>query len=575
MSFNSRTARPAVDSPPLGFVAVLSPNADGAAKETLQAILPDLADGPYHRRVIPGMAMAVRDDNISIGLTSGDQCDVVLLGDLVSECVGPGEALSWAVSALSDGRYAQLSMCQGVFVLITLDWTRQIIKIAGDLLGIKPLYVAARNGVTILSDHAEAVVRLGGAQVDPLGLAGWFHFGAPLVNRTMFASVERIPPATVVEFDRRGRRDSCFWTPRIAEEPISTEDLMDGVYDDFAKSVSRLLAPYDSATSLLSGGFDSRLCLLTALRESKVPIDAVTTPCDDAERQVAAQVAAMSGVQCRVVTIKRAWWDEFDDMWFIHPDGFPSTKIMSDLCLAQFGGVGPFIDGSISAVAIRCKTGNPKDGPPPNEAVAREFVWKVHAQESSHTYFRRSAGDRLEGLGRRAADEQSDVIGWNSKFCLLWDMFTDERRHNSLNFLHYAHLAKSVQPFYDRALIERHLQYPQALSSHEFYRALLREKFPGAGGLPHNSDLPIGRQRLYEFSHALWREMPALIGFVHRHRDVLNTQWLLPRLSSYALGWRKYMYVVLALTRLLRLEEELNHCGVELDFDRLLSQLDG
>lgn len=572
MPMNSENSQTSVDVCPLGFVAVLSPNADSAAEDMLRRILPDLVDGPYQQRSLPGMAMAARDDNLSISLTSDGQRDVVLLGHLVSECVGPEHAVSWAVSAIIEGRYQQLSKCQGVFVLLVLDWTTRTIAVAGDLLGTKPLYVAVREGVTILSDRAEAAVRLGGAEVDPLGLAGWYHFCAPLVNRTLFDSVERLPPATVVHFDGRTKREERFWVPPIAEEPISPEDLMDGFCEEFSQSLSRLLAPYDSATSLLSGGFDSRLALLTALAENRWKLNAITTPYSDAEKQVVRQLASLTGIDCEEVHIKHDFWDEFDQMWFVHPDGFPTIKTMSYLCIARSGSAGPFIDGSISAVAIRCHSGNPKDGPPANEAAARAFVWKVHAHELPYMYFRPEAAHHLEHLGRQAADEQSDAIGWNSKFCLLWDMYGDERRLTSLNFLQFAHRACSVQPFYDRSLIERHLRHPQAMSSQEFYRALLKRRFPGPGALPHADETSKGPNTGYLFSRTLWREIPAVAAFVHRHRDSLNSRWILPRLGSYALGWRRHMYVVLALTRLLRLEQELSRYGLDLDFGSIFAR---
>ncbi len=570
MTMNGDTSQTAVEVCPLGFVAVLSPNADSTAEETLRRILPDLAAGPYHWRSIPGLAMAVRDDNISISLTSGNERDVVLLGHVVSECVGPDDALPWAVSAVAEGRYGELKRLQGVFALIVVDWAKRTVTVVSDLLGIQPFYLARREGVTILSDRAEAAPRLGGASIDALGMAGWLYFGIPLANRTLFESVERIAPASVTVFDAQSSRQEKFWTPTVAEEPISADDLADGVYHDFVDSLRRLLRPYKAGTVLLSGGFDSRFCLLTSLRETNISVDAVTVPYTRAERRIANELVDLTGIDCRRVKIKGSIWDEFESMWYRHPDGFSRWRNLSYLCITRLGKSGPFIDGSHSDVALRRSRAGPTHGRLVSEPEARKYVWSVSTHHNVESYFRSGPVVRFEQLARQAADEQSDAVGWNSKFCRQWNIQTDERRNIAFNYLQYAGIARSIQPFYDRALMERRLRYPNEMFTKDSYRAMLKRHFPGQGELPHSDDLPKGKETNYAFSRTLWRQLPSIMQFIHRHRDVLNCHWILPRIGEYALGRRRHMYVVLELMRFVKLEEELNRFGIEVDLRKVL-----
>jgi hypothetical protein len=352
---------------------------------------------------------------------------------------------------------------------------------------------------------------------------------------------------------------------------VETQELMDAVYGDFAASLQRLLRPYGHATVLLSGGFDSRLNLLTCLRQGSVALEAVTVPYDDAERLHVDQLAEMTGVPCRQIELSGSIWDAFDSIWYVHPDGFPITKNLTYLCAAARGTVAPFVDGSISSVAVRCLTADPPEGPPADLETARAFVWKAHAHWNPEMFFQPEIARGIAALGRQAADEQSEAVGWHSKFCLRWDTCQDERRFTPVNFLQYEHLAASVQPFYDRALIERRLRHPNRLFTKDFYHEMLRRQFPGPGSLPHSSDLPKGRDSTHVFSRALWRQVPEAMGFVRRYRDMLNARWLLPRLAAYGLGRTSQMYLLKGLLRLVMLERELNRNGLEMDFRRWLA----
>ena len=181
---------------------------------------------------------------------------------------------------------------------------------------------------------------------------------------------------------------------------------------------------------------------------------------------------------------------------------------------------------------------------------------------------------RLESIARQGADEQSSHLGWDSKFCLKWDMYFDERRFTPINFLQYASFAHSVHPFYDRAMMERRLKHPNKLFNKEFYHGMLRRRFPGPGGLPHSSDLPKGVDTVYTFSKALQRHLPELALFIGRNRYLFNMHWLIPRIFTYGVGWRKYMYVVLQLTRLMKMEQELKRQGIAQDLSELIFGLE-
>jgi hypothetical protein len=537
-------------------------DAKSRADEIIKNVSVCLGDGSRYERHEGGIALSVQSNNKMMTVKSSPGRDIILLGNIVSEQVAYEDVLGTVTEVIEDENYDALKQLQGVFVLLIIDWTLSRVVVISDLLGIRPFYNASQNGTVVLTDRAEVAAQIIGPKVDPVGLGTWLYFGAPLVQRSIFDDVHRLAPASVSFWEKANSRQVAYWTPEADEQEIDREELMDGLSEDFSASLSRLLAPYDSATSLLSGGFDSRFSLLTALRNGQENLKAITFPYTAAERQVVDDLVAATGIECKRIKVDGSLWDAFDSMWYRHPDGFPVTRNLTYLCVTSPEAEGPFIDGSIASVSAWCHSADPPDGPPATESAAREFVWKAHAKCCPTFCFNDIALQRLEELARQGANELSDVLGWDSKFCLKWDMYQDERRFTPVNFLQYADIAVSVQPFYGRALIERRLRHPNKMFDKKFYHGMLRRHFSGPGGLPHASDLAKGNDTVYLYSHTLQKQLPALIRFVVRNRSVLKAQWLLPRLLSYGVRSRRHMYVAHELNRLLQMEQELKRLQI-------------
>ena len=527
------------------------------ADEIIKNLSVCLGDGSRYERHEGGIALSVQSNNKMMTVKSSQGRDIILLGQMVSEKTTHEDVFGSVTEVIEKENYDELKQLQGVFVLLIIDWSLSRVVVISDLLGIRPFYLASKNGTTVLTDRAEVATQIIGSRIDPVGFGTWLYFGAPLVHRSIFENVHRLAPATVSCWERSNHRQITYWSAEADEQEIDREELMDGLSEDFSASLCRLLAPYDGATSLLSGGFDSRFALLTALRSGHDNLKAITVPYTEAERQVVDDLIVATGVECKRIQVSGSLWDSFDSMWYRHPAGFPVTRNLTYLCVTSPDAEGPFIDGSIASVSALCHSADPSEGSPANESAAREFVWKAHAKCCPTFCFHDNALRRLENLARQGASELSDVLDWDSKFCLKWDMYQDERRYTPINFLQYANIAPSVQPFYGRALIERRLRHPNKMFDKDFYHGMLRRHFPGPGGLPHANDIAKGTDTVYLYSYVLRKQLPALIRFVHRNRSVLREQWLMPRLLSYGFGSRRHMYVVHALNKLMQMEQDL------------------
>lgn len=74
------------------------------------------------------------------------------------------------------------------------------LQITTDRLATIPLYMAQRDGSTLLSSRLLDLARAGWNQPDPLGVYQWVLLGQPLGGSTPLAGVCALPNASVVRF---------------------------------------------------------------------------------------------------------------------------------------------------------------------------------------------------------------------------------------------------------------------------------------------------------------------------------------------------------------------------------------
>ncbi|MGR8918634.1 MAG: N-acetylglutaminylglutamine amidotransferase [Gammaproteobacteria bacterium] len=158
---------------------------------------------------------------------------------------------------------------QGMFAFAVHDHASGRISLARDRLGIKPLYLVddgAGNRVYFASS-LPALLEVGDVdtRVDPVALNHYLSFHAVVpAPRTIIRGVRKVPPATVVEFDEKGRRsDWRYWdfafADGVAECGASEADLEQLIERGLERAVSRRMVADVPVGVLLSGGLDSSL----------------------------------------------------------------------------------------------------------------------------------------------------------------------------------------------------------------------------------------------------------------------------------------------------------------------------
>ncbi|MAL08202.1 MAG: N-acetylglutaminylglutamine amidotransferase [Maricaulis sp.] len=155
----------------------------------------------------------------------------------------------------------------GMFAFAIAERDSGRVTLMRDRLGIKPLYLAERPEGLRFASTLPALLAAGDIDrsVDPVALNHYFSFHAVVPPpRTLFNGVRKLPPATILEIERDGRRKQhCYWSPgyntRDDERDLGFEGWKERIAAALRQSVKRRLVADVPVGVLLSGGLDSSM----------------------------------------------------------------------------------------------------------------------------------------------------------------------------------------------------------------------------------------------------------------------------------------------------------------------------
>jgi hypothetical protein len=208
---------------------------------------------------------------------------------------GPEGWTAWAGS-LQPRRAAMagdLAGLDGQFGLIRADRAGAV-EIATDALGMKPLYVAARDGQTYVCTSALVLARHLGAAPSRLGLESFLRAGMQFGRGTQWEGIERLRPAEVRRFDPAGGAgvEATSSVPVTAPE-IGELSLGAAAELCIERATAALADRYAGEQTWvdLTGGFDSRLLSLLAARAGIEPIANTFGGPDSEDVRIARRIA--------------------------------------------------------------------------------------------------------------------------------------------------------------------------------------------------------------------------------------------------------------------------------------------
>lgn len=175
----------------------------------------------------------------------------------------------------------------GMFAFCVWDEREQLVFLARDHLGVKPLYYCVRDGQLLFASEVKALLKCPEVRrsVDVTALGELFTFRFVPAPRTLFAGVSKLPAGHFMIADRAGVRTSRYWhwvpTQRRRE---SKNDLLDEYRTLLDDAVGLQLRSDVPVGLFLSSGVDSGCLLALMRRRLSGPIHTFTIGFEGGER---------------------------------------------------------------------------------------------------------------------------------------------------------------------------------------------------------------------------------------------------------------------------------------------------
>jgi asparagine synthase (glutamine-hydrolysing) len=189
---------------------------------------------------------------------------------------------------------AALAELRGMFSIALVDSLRELLYLARDPFGIKPLYWRiAPEGLLFASECRPLAALAGSVRVDPGAIAQYLHLGAMPADRAPFIEISTLPPNSVATFGLDGR---ATVRPILPHDPAAVTGEPADLGAALVDSVELHLGADVPTALLLSAGIDSAT-IAAVSRQVGRDLECLTIATDEAtdESSGAAETARHYG----------------------------------------------------------------------------------------------------------------------------------------------------------------------------------------------------------------------------------------------------------------------------------------
>ena len=218
----------------------------------------------------------------------------------------------------------------GMFAFGLWDEARQVLVLARDRLGIKPLYYTQAHGVFLFASEIKALLAhpLVAREVDEEALYHYLTFKTSPAPRTLFAGVRKVPAGCSLTCDRQGRVElTRYWdavlpAPTPARpDPTRAAARVRALLTDAV--VKRMMSDVPTGV-FLSGGLDSSAIVALLAPRLGQPVNTFSAGISDLEGcnelEYARQVARRFGTNHREILVGRKELEECFPLLVHHHD---------------------------------------------------------------------------------------------------------------------------------------------------------------------------------------------------------------------------------------------------------------
>jgi asparagine synthase (glutamine-hydrolysing) len=176
---------------------------------------------------------------------------------------------------------------RGMFAFALWDANRETLFLARDRMGVKPLFYASLpDGQLVFASELKSVLLHPGVTrtIDPCAVEEYFALGYAAEPRTIFTSVQKLPPGHSLQV-KRGEPvppSREYWDVKFTlGTTISVAEAMEELDRRLEESVRLRMISEVPLGAFLSGGVDSSAVVATMARISDAPVNTCSIAFDD------------------------------------------------------------------------------------------------------------------------------------------------------------------------------------------------------------------------------------------------------------------------------------------------------
>ncbi len=165
----------------------------------------------------------------------------------------------------------------GMFAFAIYDIKQDVLLLARDRFGQKPLFYMEQNGCFYFASELQALKKLNAIpinDIDNIAMAQYFRYGYIPSPRTLYKGVSSLKPGHTLLRHKGHSSQTCYWRPQVTGEERDVD--MCQLQEIIDKAVkSRLISDVPLGT-FLSGGIDSSLITASMVRQKDDPVKTFT-----------------------------------------------------------------------------------------------------------------------------------------------------------------------------------------------------------------------------------------------------------------------------------------------------------
>lgn len=393
----------------------------------------------------------------------------------------------------------------GSFVLALWDFKKNLLIIANDRYGLRPLYYSWQNSLLLFASEMKSILTFTQVkkEIDNQALAEFFSLNFMLREKTLFKDIKVLNPASILTFQDGSLNIKQYWEPVLKDDAqsFSQKEAIEKTHSLLLQAMKRQTDDRKPKGIYLSGGLDSRTIAGTISQLGyKIPTFTFgRVGCDDQKgAELISKTLGMENHFFEVSPDYLRYWSR-TGVWltegmtraaFHSLEFLPQIRKNVSILFNGFGGnnfMGHLSFGLLEfALVKKSKNWIRRFFHRMNEPFSEDLLSKLFVPQ----YYSQIETKAFEAFADSVAN-----LPEKSPFNKIYHFFIGERERKSTLYgpLSDSNLIEYRVPFYDYDLVDFLLTIPPRQRMLAlFYRKLIARNFPNLAKIPYQrTGLPV------------------------------------------------------------------------------------